>query len=87
MQGDLAVRPRSQPVARLLEFALDRFVPVEFTVDDDTGLFVLAGDRLISGREIDDAEPRVAKSNEAVRRYPMALPIGATVMKAVGSPL
>ena len=57
MQGDLAVRSRPQPVARLLEFALDCFVLVEFTVDDDAGLSVLAYDRLIPSREIDDAQP------------------------------
>ena len=66
MQGDLAVRPRAQAVTRLLEFALDCFVAVEFAVDDDAGLSVLACDRLIPGREIDDAEPRVAESDAAV---------------------
>ena len=76
MQSDLAVRSRAQAVTRLLEFALDRFVTVEFAVDDDPRLFVLAGDRLISGCEIDDAQPSVAKGNPAVRRYPMPLPSG-----------
>ena len=65
MQGDLAVRARAQAMTGLLEFALDRFVAIEFAIDDDAGLSVLAGDRLISGREIDDAEPRVAKSDAA----------------------
>ena len=50
MQGDLAVRARAQSMAGLLEFALDRLVAVEFAIDDDAGLAVLAGDRLISGR-------------------------------------
>ena len=72
MQGDLAVRSRAQAVARLFEFALDCFVAVEFAIDDDPGLFVLACDRLISRREIDDAEPGMAKSNAAVGRDPMA---------------
>ena len=50
MQGDLAVRARAQSMAGLLEFALDRLVSVEFAIDDDAGLAVLAGDRLLPGR-------------------------------------
>jgi hypothetical protein len=67
MQGNLAVRSRAQAVTGLLELALDRLEAVEFAVDDDPRLFVFAGDRLIPGREIDDAEPAVAQRNAAVR--------------------
>ena len=87
MQSDLAVGSGAQAVTRLFEFALDRFIAVEFAVDDDPGLFVLAGDRLISGCEIDDAEPRVAEGNAAVGRNPVALPIGAAMIEALGGPL
>jgi len=59
----------------------------EFAVDDDPDLFVLACDRLISCCEIDDAEPRVPKTNAAVWRYPMALPIRTAMIEALGGPL
>jgi hypothetical protein len=42
MQSDLAVRSGAQPVTRLFEFALDRFVAIEFAVDDDPDLLILA---------------------------------------------
>ena len=82
VQGDLAVRARVQAMTRLLEFALDRLVAVEFAIDDDARLAVLAGDGLISTAEIDDAQPGVAKRDAAVRRHPMAPSVRAAVMQA-----
>jgi hypothetical protein len=34
-------------MAGLLEFALDRLISVEFSIDDDDGLAILAGNRLL----------------------------------------
>src|SRR4029453_3313237 len=63
MQGDLAVRSRSQAVSATLEFLLDSLEIVELAVDDDPRALVFAGDGLIAGREVDDAQPRMAKSD------------------------
>jgi hypothetical protein len=38
----------AQKVAGAFEFALDRFIPVEFSVNDDASAPVLACDRLIA---------------------------------------
>ena len=48
MKGDLAVRAGAEAVAGRRESALLRLVAIEFTVHDDVGSFVLAGDRLIA---------------------------------------
>ena len=66
MQSDLAVRSGAETVPRFFQFALDRFVVVEFAVDDDAGASVLARDRLIAGGQVDDAEPGVPESNPPV---------------------
>ena len=87
MQSDFAVGSGAQAVARLFEFPLNRFVAVEFAVHHDVASFVLARDRLISGRQIDDAEPRVAKPNSLVGRNPVALAIGTAMIQALGGPL
>src|SRR5215472_16741316 len=87
MKSDLAVGPGAQAVTRAFELALNRFIAIEFAVDDDAGLFVLAGDRLISGGQINDAETRVTEGDAAVERQPVALPIGAAMIEPLGSPL
>jgi len=74
-------------VTGAFEFSLNRFVPVELAIDDDSSPFIFARDRLISRFEINDAQPRMPKSSPAVWAYPMALPIGAAVMEAPGGPL
>ena len=84
VQSDFAVGSGAQAVARLLQFPLDRFIAVEFAVDDDVGLAVLAGDGLIAGGEVDDAETRVAEGDAAVGRYPVALAVGAAMVEALG---
>src|SRR5437660_10419609 len=74
-------------MTRLFELPLDRFIAVEFAVNDDPGAPVLARDRLISSCKVDDAEPRVPKGNSPVGCNPMALPIRAPVIKTLGSAL
>jgi hypothetical protein len=83
VQGDLAVRSRAQPVAASLELVLDRLEPVELSVDDDPGALVLAGDRLIAGREVDDAQPRMAEGHASVGRDPVALSVRSAVEEAL----
>ncbi len=70
-----------------LEFVLDDFEIVELAVDDDLRTLVFAGDRLIAGREIDDAQPRVPKGHSPVGGYPVALSIGTPMVKAPSGPL
>src|SRR5215469_2374208 len=60
MKGNFAVRTRAQSVSRLFELALDRFISVKLTVDHNSGFAVFAGDGLVAGCEVDDAEARVS---------------------------
>ncbi len=87
MQGDLAVRTRAEMMPRILQFLADRFVAVELAIGDEARAFVPAGDRLIAGRQVDDAEPGVAKAHRSVRADPVALPIGPAMMKPGRRPL
>ena len=66
VQRNFTVGPRAQAMAPRLELPLDRLVSVELTVDDDARLLVFAGDRLIAGREIDDAQARVTEPDASV---------------------
>src|SRR4051794_2842159 len=67
----------------LFEFLLDGFVTVELAVDGNTSALTLAGNRLIAGGEIDDAEARVPQGNAAVWRDPVPLPIRSAMMEAL----
>ena len=84
MQGDLAVGPGAQLMSARFELALDRFIAVELAVHHDPRPAVFAGDRLVAGGQIDDAEPGVAEPGHAVRRHPVALPVRAAMMEALG---
>src|SRR5262245_29891877 len=84
MQRDFAVRTRPKMMARLLKLTLNWLVAVEFPVNDDVGQAILAGNRLGSGRKVDDAKTRMAKGDRSVRRYPVVFSIRAAVMEAVG---
>ena len=55
---------------------------VELAVDDDVEAVVFVGERLIAGREVDDAQPRVAEARTPVRRDPDCLGVGAAVHEA-----
>ena len=84
MQRDLAVRARAQPVPGLLELALDRLEIVELAVDDDPRALVFAGDRLIAGRQVDDAQPRMAEGDAPIGGDPVALAVGPAMVEAPG---
>src|SRR5207249_6110143 len=83
MQGNLTVRASSQPMPGLFELVLDRLVAVEFAVDNDLKLFVLIGDRLISGRKINDAQACVPETDPGVRSDPIALAIRTTMAETL----
>ena len=84
VQRDLAVGPRTQPVAAALELPLNRLETVELAVHDDARLLVLAGDRLIPGREVDDAQTRMAQPDAAVGGRPLSLPVRSAMRERLG---
>src|SRR5207244_5638021 len=87
MKRNFAVRPRPKPVSSLFEFFLDRLVTVEFAIHDDPKRFVFVGDRLISSRQVDDAQPCVPQTNSTVGRDPVALSVRAAMTETPGRPL
>jgi hypothetical protein len=84
MQGDLAVGPGAQVMPARFELALDRFIAVELAVHHDPRPAVFTGDRLVAGGQVDDAQPGVAEPDHAIRRHPVALPVWAAMMEALG---
>src|SRR5881396_4135560 len=87
MKRNFAVRPRPRLVSCLFEFFLDRLVTVELTIHDDPKRFVFVGDWLISGRQVDDAQPRVSQTDSTVGCDPVALSVRAAMMETPGRPL
>ena len=75
VQRDLAVGRGPEPVALLLQLALDPLEVVELAVDDDMHAPVLVRDWLVAGRQIDDAETRMAEPHAPVRSHPLPLPV------------
>jgi hypothetical protein len=59
VQRNFAVGSGAQPVSPRRECPLDALEAVELAIHHDAGPLILAGDRLISSAEIDDAETRV----------------------------
>ena len=82
VQRDLAVRTRAETVAALFQFATLALEVVELAVHDDAEAFVLVGDGLVAGRQVDDTQTRVAKADAMVRRNPNALLVGPAVNEA-----
>src|SRR5215472_5295141 len=83
MESDFAVRTCPQPVSSFLELLLDRLITVEFAVHNNAKASIFVGDGLISGRQIDNAEPRVAEADAAISCNPMALAVRTTMMEAL----
>jgi hypothetical protein len=71
-------------VPATLEFLLDGLEIVELAVDDDPRPFVFTGDGLIAGREVDDAETRMAEGHAPVIGQPVALSVGPSMVEAPG---
>src|SRR5690242_5029784 len=87
MESDLAIGAGAQTVPRVLQFPLNRFITVEFTIHNGPEASVFARNGLIAGFQVDDAEPRMSESHSPVGRDPMPLPVGAAMMKALGGTL
>ena len=58
-------------------------VVVELAVDDDVECLVLVRDRLVAGRQVDDAETRVPEADALMRRDPLLLAVGPAMVKRV----
>ena len=71
----------------LPQFSSNGLVPVKFSVDDDPDPPILIGDGLVSGQQVNDAEPCVPESNPPVLRNPMPLPIRSAVVKSLNGAL
>ncbi len=82
VQRDLAVGPRAEDVTALLQPGSDLLEVVELAVGDETQRVILGGNRLIAGREIDDAQPRMAQADAAVPRHPHVLRVRPAVAQA-----
>src|SRR5207247_11483056 len=78
-----AVRAMSRPLTGLFEFVRTLLVAVEFAIDNDLNLFVRIGDRLISGRKINDAQAGVPETDPGVRSDPIALTIRTTMAETL----
>jgi len=74
-------------MTRIFEFPLDCFVAIELPVHDNPRPLVLTRDRLITSRQVDDAESRVPKANPAVGGNPVPLPVGTTMIEGLCSTL
>jgi hypothetical protein len=79
VQGDLAVGAGAQAVTATLEVALNTLEVVELAVDDNVQGFVLAGDRLITRGQVDDAESGMAQADSPIVGDPPPLPIRSAV--------
>src|SRR5215831_8550012 len=63
MDDDLGVRARPEAMAERRELVPQSAVVVDLSVEDDVDAAVLVGDRLITGLEIDHAQPGDAERN------------------------
>jgi hypothetical protein len=84
VKDDLAVRARAQAMTAHDELALIALVVVKLAVDDDVERLVLVRDRLVAGRQVDDAEARVSEADALVRRDPLLLAIRPAMVQCVG---
>ena len=83
VQGDFTIGASAQVMPGLFQFALDGFVAVELAIDDDVNAAIFAGDGLVAGGEVDDAEAGVAQGDFSVGGDPVAPAVGATVVEAL----
>jgi len=56
---------------------------IKLAVDNDMNPFVLIRDRLIAGREVNDAQPSMTETKALIGGQPSALTVRTTVVKAL----
>jgi hypothetical protein len=64
-----------------LQFASLAFKVIKLAVDNDMNPLVLVGDRLIAGREVNDAQPRVTETGTVIGGQPDTLAVRAAMME------
>src|SRR5688572_31152873 len=82
MQGDLAVRARSEGVTLSLELRADALEVVELAVVHEVDPAVLARNRLVARRQVDDAETGVPEPDATARLEPDTLRVGTAMDEA-----
>jgi hypothetical protein len=87
VQGDLAIGAGAEAVAPAFEVALRALKVVELAVDDDLERLILAGDRLIAGRQVDDAELGMAQPDPTILGEPRPLSVRPPVGESEGRSL
>jgi len=58
---------------------------VKLAIDRDVNPFVLVCNRLITGHQVNNAEPRMTETDALVPRNPDATAVGTAVVENVGS--
>jgi hypothetical protein len=83
VQRNLAVRARPEQMPAPFQFTSLALEVIELAVDNDVNPFVLVCDRLITGREVNNAQPRMTETDALVWGEPGALAVRTAVPKAV----
>src|SRR5262249_43343382 len=83
VQCDLTVRTRPEQMSALLQLSSLALKVIELAVDNDMKPIVLVRDRLITGRKVNDAQPRMTETDALIRGQPGALAVWTAVVKAV----
>ena len=83
MKEDLGVGRRPEDMAPAPELVADRLVAVEFAVHGEMKGAVVARQRLLPGREVDDGEPRVGEADPAIVGDPGSRSVGPAMAKGV----
>src|SRR5215218_3066302 len=84
MQRDLGVGARLEAVPVALELGANALEVVELAVVNEVELGVFVRDRLVAGREVDDAQPGVAESRAGTGVDPDALGVGTAMIETPG---
>ena len=83
VQRDLTVRARPEQMPAPLQVASLALEVIELAVDNDMKPFILVRDRLIAGRKVNDAQPRMTETDALIERQPHALAVRTAVVKAI----
>ena len=83
VQRDLTVRTSPKQMSAPLQLASLALEVIKLAVDNNMNPFVLVRDRLIAGREVNDAQPRMTETDALIGGQPGALAVRTAVVKAV----
>src|SRR5258708_363810 len=83
VQRNLAVRARPEQMPPPFPFTSLALEVIKLAVDNDVNPFVLVRDRLIAGREVNNAQPRMTETDALIGGQPGALAVRTAMAKAV----